>query len=116
MSKDPNFIGQPILSQLLSLIDKREIDKIASTNLSDHYTKKFTTYNHLVTMLYCILHKCSSLREVTTGMQACFTKLNHLGMTYCPRRSTLSDTNKRRSEKVFEEIYMMLLNSVFRLH
>lgn len=114
MHKDSNFIGQPVLSQLLSFIDKREIDFLARKNKSDRYTKKLTTYNHLVTMLYCIFHSCSSLREVSTGMQACFTKLNHLGMNYCPRRSTLSDANRRRGAAVFEEIYGMLYSKFAR--
>lgn len=109
MSKDPNFIGQPIFSQLLSLVDKREVDDIARHYNSDRYTKKFDTHGHLVTMLYCIFHRCTSLREVTTGMQACFTKLNHVGMTYCPRRSTLSDANGSRGHEVFEGIYKALL-------
>lgn len=109
MSKDPNFIGQPIFSQLLSLLDKREVDEIASQYNSDRYTKKFDTHGHLVTMLYCVFHRCSSIREVTTGMQACFTKLNHVGMTYCPRRSTLSDANRSRGHEVFEGIYKALL-------
>lgn len=108
MRKDQLFIGQPLLSQLLNFIDKRAIDSLAEKHRSDRYTKKFTTYSHLVTMLYCIFHRCTSLREVSTGMQACFTKLNHLGMKYCPRRSTLSDANKRRTADVFEDIYMML--------
>ena len=108
MHKDQLFIGQPLLSQLLSFIKKSEIDSLAYKHRSDHYTKKFKTYDHLVTMLYCIFHRCSSLREVSTGMQACFTKLNHLGMAYCPRRSTLSDANRRRSSDVFEDIYMSL--------
>ncbi|MFK8057777.1 MAG: DUF4372 domain-containing protein, partial [Saprospiraceae bacterium] len=51
MSKDPNFIGQPIFSQLLSLVDKREVDDIARHYNSDRYTKKFDTHGHLVTML-----------------------------------------------------------------
>lgn len=108
MGKDPNFIGQPIFSQLLSFIDKREVDEIASQYKADRYTKKLTTHGHLVTMLYGIFHRCSSIREVTTGMQACFTKLNHVGMTYCPRRSTLSDANRSRSQEVFEGIYKAL--------
>jgi len=108
VSKDPIFIGQPILSQLLSLIEKREVDFIAEQCGSDRYTKKFDTYSHLVTMLYCIYHRCTSLREVTTGMQACFTKLNHLGMSYCPRRSTVADANSRRNHKAFEEVYKYL--------
>lgn len=108
MNKDQLFIGQPLLSQLLSFIDKKDIDSLAKDHLSDRYTKRFTTYDHLVTMLYAIFHRCTSLREVSTGMQACFTKLNHLGMNYCPRRSTLSDANRRRTSDVFEDIYMLL--------
>lgn len=105
MHKYPNFIGQPIFSQLLNLLDKEEIKKIVASRKSDRYTKKFRTYEHLVTMLYCIFHKCSSLREVTTGMQVCQAKINHLGLNYCPRRSTISDANKRRSHEVFQDIY-----------
>ena len=114
MDKDQLFIGQPILSQLLSFIDKKEVDTLARKHRSDRYTKKFATYDHLVTMLYCIFHRCTSLREVSTGMQACFTKLNHLGMRYCPRRSTLSDANRRRTVEVFEEIYMLLYKKFAR--
>lgn len=112
MGKDPNFTGQPIFSQLLSFLDRSNIFKLSKEHSSDHYYKKFTTYNHLVTMLYCIYHNCTSLREVTTGMQACFLKLNHLGMEYCPRRSTLSDANKKRDPEVFESIYFSLYKTV----
>ena len=62
-------------------------------------------------MLYAIFQNCTSLREVTTGMQASMHKLNHLGMTYCPRRSTLSEANAKRDHRVFERIYMHLYES-----
>lgn len=35
-------------------------------------------------------------------------KLHHIGIETIPRRSTLSDANARRSEKIFEEIYQDL--------
>jgi len=112
MNKDQYFTGQPIFSQLLSFIDWSTIQKIADYHKSDHYYKKFKTKDHLITMLYCVLHKCTSIREVTTGMQACLYKLNHLGMSYCPRRSTFSDANKKRNYEVFEAIYQHLYNSL----
>jgi len=108
MYKDEYFTGQPVFTQLLSFINKREINKIAKSFQSDKYYKKFKTYEHLITMLYAVFQKCSSLREVTTGMQASMRRLNHLGMTYCPRRSTLSEANGKRNHKVFEKIYMHL--------
>ena len=114
MSKDVNFIGQPIFSQLLNPVSKRSIDKIAKRHQSDRYTKKFNTYNHLISMLYCIFHGCTSIREVVTGMQACSKKVNHLGLNYCVRRTTLSDANRRRSADVFEDIYFNLFRRMKR--
>jgi hypothetical protein len=112
MNKGQYFSGQPIFSQLLSYIDWTSVNQIVTTHESDKYYKKFRTKDHLITMLYCVLHKCTSIREVTTGMQACLYKLNHLGMRYCPRRSTLADANKNRDFKVFESIYQHLYQSL----
>ena len=108
MNKDEYFTGQPIFTQVLSLLNKREIQRLAKSHKSDKYYKKFKTYEHLVTMLYTIYQRCTSLREVTTGMQASMHKLNHLGMTYCPRRSTLSEANANRNHEIFEAIYMAI--------
>jgi len=108
MRKNATFSGQPIFSQLLNLIDKSMVSRQAREFGTDRYYKRFDTYSHLVTMLYTIYHKCTSLRESVTGMQVCQQKLNHLGLGYCPRRSTFSDANGRRSHKVFESIYKCL--------
>ena len=108
MSKDTNFIGQPIFSQLLRYVNKSKIDRIALKNKADRYTKKFTTYNHLIMLLYSVFEGVSSLREAVIGMLANSTKINHLGLTYMPKRSTISDANKRRSSNVFEQIYMKI--------
>lgn len=114
MSKSSHFIGQPILSQLLKNINRGKVAEIVSEQHSDHYYKKFDTWTHLVTMLYACLSNCRTLRELSTGMMACEGKLNHLGLDYAPKRSTISDGNKNRSSKVFESIYLMLYNQ-FRL-
>ncbi len=108
MSKDINFIGQPIFSQLLKPISKSKIDRIALKTKTDRYTKKFTTYNYLVVMLYSVFEGVSSLREAIIGVLANSNKINHLGLNSMPKRSTLSDANKRRSSKVFEDIYIKL--------
>lgn len=108
MYKSANFTGQPIFSQLLFLIPRTKIFRLADKYGTDRYYKKFKTYDHLVTMLYTILHRCSSLREVTTGMQICTTKLRHLGLKHVPRRSTFADANSKRNSEVFKQIYLML--------
>lgn len=108
MSKNAKFIGQPIFSQLLKFIPKQKIVQLSNSHQSDRYIKRFKTYDHLVTMLYGVFHNCRSLREVVTGMMACHGKLQHLGLSDYSRRSTLSDANKRRESKVFEDIYYSL--------
>nr|WP_319398921.1 DUF4372 domain-containing protein [uncultured Carboxylicivirga sp.] len=112
MGKSTIFSGQPIFNQLLTFIDKSEIRKIAKQHGSERYVKKFTTYNHLVVMLFVALEGYSSIREVILGLLANAHKLSHLGLSYLVKRTTFSEANKRRSSKVFEDIYM----SVYRKH
>lgn len=108
MNKSKNFSGQPIIKQVLRFIDFKIIHRTAEKHKSDKYTKKFTTYEHLVTMIFTVISGCSSLREVSSIMLACEGKINHLGLKHFPKRSTLSDANKRRSSEVFADIYYQL--------
>lgn len=108
MNKSTFFSGQPIFTQLLKFVSKDTISRIAQQHTSDRYSKRFNTYEHLVTMLYSIFNNCNSLREVATGMLASEQRLNHLGIRYHPRRSTISDANNRRKAEVFGEIYFSL--------
>src|SRR5690606_681128 len=106
MGKSTNFSGQPILNQLLFFLDKGQIKKISQSYEGDRYVKKFTTYNHVVVMMFVALEGYSSIREVIIGLLANAHKLSHLGLSYIVRRSTLSEANQRRSSKLFGEIYM----------
>lgn len=108
MNKSKNFSGQPIIKQVLNFIDPKDVYRTAKKHDSDRYTKKFTTYEHLVTMIFAVISGCSSLREVSSIMLACEGKINHLGLRDFPKRSTLSDANKRRDAEVFADIYAAL--------
>lgn len=59
-------------------------------------------------MLYFVLNKCTSSREVVSGMKACAGKLEHIGIKRAPGRSTLCDANMKRSYIVFEQLYQQL--------
>lgn len=60
---------------------------------------------HLEVMLYAIIMRFDSLREITTSLLGESRKLRHLGINFKIGRSTLADANARRSESVFEAIY-----------
>jgi hypothetical protein len=108
MNKGTFFTGQPIFSQIINLIPKDKILRLSKHHQTDRYYKKFKTYEHLISMLYTIFNGCTSIREVVTGLMACEGKLQHLGLNYSVRKSTLSDANCDRNEKVFEAIYQLL--------
>jgi hypothetical protein len=111
MSKNSKSSGIPIISQVINLLDKHKINRTAQENKSDRYYKKFKTYDHLITMLYVVLSGCNSLREITGIMLACEGRLNHLGIQYFPKRSTISDANAKRQSKVFSDIYFGLMST-----
>jgi hypothetical protein len=108
MNKSTFFTGQPIFSQLIKLIPRHLVYRTAQEFSSDRYCKKFDTFHHLMTMLYSCYQQCTSLREVTTGMQACEGRLQSAGLKNLPARTTLSDANMRREYEVFEKIYHQL--------
>ena len=108
MNKSTFFTGQPIFTQLLKFIPKDSVLSIAQQFSADRYSKRFNTYEHLVTLLYSIFNNCNSLREVATGMLASEQRLKHIGIRFHPRRSTISDANNRRQADIFGEIYYSL--------
>ena len=55
--------------------------------------------------MYCVLSGCTSLREIVSGLGIAEGKLNHLGISYVPPRSTLSDGNKQRKADTFKAVY-----------
>jgi len=112
MSKSTFFTGQPVLNQLLNLIDRNAVRSLGRHNKHDHYYRYFDTYTHLITMLYCVLNKCTSSREVVSGMKACYHKLQHVGIQRSPARSTLCDANAKRNPDVFARIY----DQIYRRH
>ena len=106
MGKSKNFSGQPIFNQLIKFIDKSEIKKIAKQHGAERYVKKFSTYNHIIVVLFVAFEGYHSIREAILGLLANAHKLSHLGLSYLVRRSTFAEANQRRSSQVFGDIYM----------
>lgn len=105
MNKGTHFLGQPMYGQLISLLDKAQILRISQENGGERYVKHFDAWQHLVVMLYAVVKRFDSLREIVASMLPEGRKLGHLGINAMPRRSTLLDANLRRNECIFEAIY-----------
>ena len=94
--------------QLINLLSKDEILKFSRNRNGERYVKHFDAYQHLAVMLYAVIKRFDSLREITDSMFPEARKLAHIGIKTMPRRSTLSDANARRPESVFEDTYRSL--------
>lgn len=108
MNKSTHFLGQPVYSQIIKLLSKSKILQISREMKGEHYIKRFDAWHRLIVMLYAVIMRFDSLREIIVSMQAEARKLSHLGLSLMPSRSTLADANKRRSEAIFESIYRNL--------
>jgi hypothetical protein len=108
MNQSNNFIGQHIFSQITSLCSRQQLSSVIQESKADRYYKHLRCYEHFISMLYCVVSGCTSLREIVSGLGVAQGKLNHLGINYVPPRSTLSDGNKKRPADAFKNIYHFL--------
>ena len=76
MNKSSYFFGQSVFGQLISLIDSDIVKRAVKKHNSDYYTKKFSTSDHLISMLFSSFANCSSLREVAGAMLGLKGKTN----------------------------------------
>lgn len=62
----------------------------------------------MVTLLYAVIQRYDSLREIVVGLLSNATRLQYLGINYCIKRSTFSDASSRRSSQFFAQVYSCL--------
>ncbi len=100
-----------LFSQILLLIPKSLFKKLVKKHNAEYRSKGFSSWEQLVSMLFCQFAQAASLREITHGLQSCEGKLSHLGID-APSRSTLANANKVRSWKLYKELFDELLKTV----
>ncbi len=111
MGKDTTikFVGQPVFRQIISLMDKINLQGIINKHGSDYYYKTYKSRTQLVLMLFGILSRCDSMNEICEGLRAMGGKLNHIGLDRAPAKSTASDGLRNRPSKFFEDVYFSLI-------
>jgi putative transposase len=96
-----------IFASLLKPIDRRQFRAIVDRFDGDAYDKSFTSWGHLVALIYAQLGHAVSLRALVAGFNANCHHSYHLGVGPVAR-STLADANTRRPVAVFAETFTML--------
>ena len=110
-SKDieKKFVGQPIFKQLIDFLPKNQFNLLAQKHQTDRYYKTYDAWTQLVTILFGVLSRCDSTGEICDGMLAMQGKLNHLGLSSSPAKSTVGDGLRDRNNEFFKEFYFLLI-------
>src|ERR1022692_2608143 len=96
-----------IFGSLLKPINRRQFDAIVERNDGDAYDKTFTSWDHLVVLIFAQLSHAEGLRGLEVGFNANAHHHYHLNVGKLAR-STLSDANARRPVGVFGQTFTML--------
>ena len=67
MGKSSHFSGQPLYCQVIKLLDKSKVLHVSREKGSERYVKRFNGGVHLVVMLYAVIMRFDSLREITAS-------------------------------------------------
>jgi len=102
-----------VLGELLKVLPRRDFAAIVSQHQGDRYVKGFSSWDHLVTLLFGQLGGVSSLRELVELWNVQAVHHYHLGTgPIC--RSTLSDANGRRPSEIFGALFAQLTSVAAR--
>jgi len=99
-----------LFSQLLSLFPRTEFANAVRQHRAERCVKKFSCWDQFVAMLFCQMAQAKSLREICGGLACCLGKLQHLGVTAAPNKSTLAYANEHRPWQLYETVFGQLLS------
>jgi hypothetical protein len=101
-----------LFSQIISKLDRSKFNKLVKSKQTDKHCKGYTSWTHLVSMLFCQFAKSQSVRDISNGLRSATGNLNHLGIDRAPSKSSISYQNKHRDHELFKEYYFQLLESL----
>lgn len=101
-----------LFSQIISKLNRSKFNKLVESKQTDKHNKGFSSWNHLIAMLFCQFAKSQSVRDISNGLRSATGNLNHLGINKAPSKSSISYQNKNRTHELFKEYYFELLQSL----
>lgn len=97
-------------NEVLKALPRDKVEKIIKKHDGDRYRKKFSSWQHLVTMILSQLSDCRSLRDIESLLNSQQNSFYHLGIKNEIKRSTLSDANSNRSMEIFKDLSILMLS------
>lgn len=94
-----------LFAQIVQVIPRTKFARIAHKTGAERHSKGFSSWDQCVAMLFCQFAQAKSLREISDGLAVTCGKLNHLGLSKAPAKSTLAYANSHRTFELFERLF-----------
>jgi hypothetical protein len=98
-----------LFAQVLKLVERSAFERIVRKHEAEKHAKGFRCWDQFVSMLFCQMGAAHSLGEITGGLKTAIGKLNHLGLSEAPAKSTLAYVNSTRPWQVYQSVFTHLL-------
>ena len=102
-------IGRTVFSQLVDHFPSKEFQKCVARYQGDHYVKRFSCWDQLLSMAFAQLTYRESLRDIESCLRSVGSKLYHMGFRGKVSRSTLADANEVRDWRIYADFAQHLI-------
>lgn len=108
--------GQTLFSQVMAQAPHREFQRCVRRYGGDARVRRFTCWDHFLTLAFAQLTYRESLRDIETSLGAMPERLYHMGFRSNPSRSTLADANEKRNWRIYADFAQVLIHEARRLY
>jgi len=110
------YDGRFVFSQILDFFFRYDFNKCVARYKGNYKVKTFSCFDQFLSMAFAQLTGRESLRDIEACLQAMGNKLYHVGMRGKVSRNTLSNANKVRDCRIYEDFARVLISYARKLY
>jgi hypothetical protein len=110
------YNGRLILPQILDFVSRRKFNQCVTRYNGNYKVQTFSCRDQFIAMMFAQLTGRESLRDIEACLRVMDKKLYHAGLRGDVSRSTLSDANKNRDCRIYEDFAHVLISRARKLY
>lgn len=108
--------GQTLFAQVMAHAPHREFQRCVRRYRGDARVRRFTCWDHFLTLAFAQLTYRESLRDIEACLGAMPERLYHMGFRSTLSRSTLADANEKRDWRIYADFAQVLIHEARKLY
>jgi hypothetical protein len=108
--------GKTLFARVMAHAPHREFQRCVRRYQGDARVRRFTCWDHFLSLAFAQLTYRESLRDVEASLGAIPERLYHMGFRGRPTRSTLADANEKRNWRIYADFAQVLIHQARRLY